>query len=262
MRPFRTLDDVVGGLSSLEAAFENEGDRRAVFLTLYGVVSHEMRDRVARKTFGDSDWVHRYAVRFANLYLEALEAYDAGRLAEVPKAWRLCFDSARAGTGLVLQAMLLGVNAHVNHDLPFALNAVSIDPDRQARYDDHKAVNEVLASVTERATARLAAFYAPGLPDMDECAGELDEMATLFSLHIARESAWESAVALANARNSVERALASTLIGSRAAVLARLLLASTLSPHVAAACSRMEQGVSWKALSQSIARGLQDDVTK
>jgi Tfp pilus assembly PilM family ATPase len=79
-----------------------------------------------------------------------------------PRAWRLCFDAAISGRSLVLQDMLLGVNAHVNNDLPLALDRVSIDPDRDARRRDHEAVNAVLASVTERATERLAALYAAG----------------------------------------------------------------------------------------------------
>lgn len=37
----------------------------------------------------------------------------------------------------------------------------------------HSAVNEVLGAVTERATERLAALYAPGLTGMDDCAGQL-----------------------------------------------------------------------------------------
>src|SRR5918993_4113939 len=127
---YATLDDVVAGLAAWEEAFRIRRDRRCIFLTLYGVVSSEMRDRVARNAFLDSRWVHRYAVAFANLYREALEAYDAGRIDDVPKAWRLCFDAARAGSGLVLQDMLLGVNAHVNNDLALALQRVSIDPER------------------------------------------------------------------------------------------------------------------------------------
>ena len=223
-----------------------------MFLTLYGIVSSEMRDRVNQRAFADPEWVHRYAVAFANLYLHALEEYDAGRLGNVPKAWRLCFDAAKAGKGLVLQDMLLGVNAHVNSDLPFALSAVSIDPDRELRYRDHSAVNEVLGSVTERATAKLAALYAPGLTHMDDCAGELDEMASSFSLQVARDSAWESAVALANARNGAERALVSKLIGSRATVLARLLLAPSLSPATLAACARLERDSTWLTLAAAI----------
>ena len=113
-------------------------------------------------------------------------------------------------------------------------------------------MNAVLGSVVERATARLAALYAPGLTGMDDCAGELDELASTFSLELARESAWESAVAFANARSAVERALVSRLIGSRAAVLARLLLAPSLSPTTMAVCGRLEQGSSWLELAGAL----------
>lgn len=252
--PYRTLDEVVGSFAALELQFRQRNDRRAIFLTLYGVVSAEMRVRVAQDEFEDSEWVHRYAVRFANLYREALAAYEAGDAARVPKAWRLAFDAAAAGTGLVLQDMLLGVNAHVNHDLPQALRDVSIDPDRPARYRDHQAVNAVLAAVTERATERIAAAYAPGLRTVDDCAGALDEALSAFSLELARESAWEGAVSLANARDELERALVRRLIATRAAALARLLLVPSRNPAFVAACRGVEQGSGWLALVGELAR--------
>ncbi len=255
--PYRTLDDVVDGLAAWERRFRDAGDRRAVFLTLYGVVSAEMRARVAERAFEDPPWVQRYAVAFANLYREALEHYEAGRTAAVPRAWRLCFEAARAGTGLVLQDMLLGVNAHVNNDLPAALSSVSIDPDRAARYRDHTAVNAVLGSVTERATRRIAALYAPGVAMLDECAGEVDELLSLFSLQIARESAWEGAISLANARGHLEQRLVTTLIGSRAAVMARLLLAPTAHPLVLSACRRIEESADILSLVRAACRDLE-----
>jgi len=242
---FQTYDDVVAGLATLESRFQQANDRRCVFASLYGVVSSALRDRVRAGAFADTEWVHRYGVAFANLYLDALEHDEAGRSSAVPSAWRLCFAAARRSDGLVLQDMLLGVNAHINHDLPFALRQVSIDPDRDRRYQDHAAVNAVLASVVEKATTRLAELYAPGLATMDECAGQLDEWLSLFSIEVARDSAWESAVALANARTDLERGLAASLIGSRAALMARLLLAPTLNPAAVSACRRLEQGLRW-----------------
>lgn len=252
---FRTIDDVVQGFEALEVQFRAAGDRRAIFVTLYGTVSTEIRARLLQRRFSDNDWVDRYAVTFANLYLDALENYEEDRYDRVPKAWRLCFDLARAADGLVLQDMLLGVNAHVNHDLPFALEAISIDPDRARRYEDHRAVNDVLASVVERATVRIAALYAPGLEPLDEIAGSLDELLALFSLQVARDSAWESALTLSNARNGVERGLTCSLIGSRAAVMSRLLRAPTLKPAVMDACRRLEAGPEWLGLvAAAIAR--------
>jgi len=251
---YRTLDDVVVGFSSLEQHFRAGQDRRSIFLTLYGVVSAEMRDRLASGTFADEVWVERYAVAFANLYREALEAYEAGRMAEVPRAWRRCFDTAATGNNLVLQDVLLGVNAHVNNDLAFALDRVSVSPDRESRRHDHNAVNQVLSGVTERATQRLASLYAPGISTMDATAGDLDELVSRMSLDTARDTAWESAVALADARGPVERGLAAARVSSRASLMARLLLAPSRKPTLIATCRRLEQESNWLTLLHELGR--------
>jgi hypothetical protein len=246
--PFTSLDDMVETLAAWEDRYRQHNDRRAIFVTLYRVVSTAMRARVQEGAFLDPAWVHRLAVAFGNLFRAAVIAYDAGRRDEVPKAWRICFDAARAGRGLVLQDMFLGVNAHVNNDLPLALSTVSIDPDRPKRHQDHAAVNAVLGSVTEEATTRIAALYAPGLPALDAAAGQVDETVSLFSLELARDSAWEAAVSLANARNSLERDLVVRLIGVRAAALARLLTAPSANPLLVEASRGFEQGTGWQRL--------------
>ena len=248
MTAYQTLDDVVDGFARLEQDLRARHDRRSMFLTLYGVVSAEMRDRVAGGAFADPAWVERYAVAFANLYRVALEAYDAGQAARVPRAWRLCFDAARAGTCTVLQDVLLGVNAHVNNDLPFALDRVTIGPDRESRRLDHYAVNSVLAAVTERATRQLASLYAPGITTMDLVAGDFDELVSRTSLTGARDAAWESACARADARGPVERGLAAARVSTRAAVLARLLLTPLRRPELVAVCRQLEEEANWMTL--------------
>jgi hypothetical protein len=99
---YRTMDDVVDGLGAWEARFRAARDRRSIFLTLYGVVSAEIRARLAQGFFTDNAWVHRYAVAFANLYREALEAYDAGR----------GHPAGSAGLHVGGQAILVGKNQH------------------------------------------------------------------------------------------------------------------------------------------------------
>src|SRR6187402_3140879 len=68
IRSFQTLDDVVAGLAEREERFRAANDRRCIFLTLYGIVSTEMRSRVRRRAFHDNTWVESYAVAFANYY--------------------------------------------------------------------------------------------------------------------------------------------------------------------------------------------------
>jgi hypothetical protein len=216
--PFRTIDDVLEYID----AFEQRG-------------------------FHDNEWVARYTVTFAGLYRSAIEAYDRGE--RVPKSWKLALDTAKEQTGLISQDLLLGINAHVNHDLALALDTVSIEPDRASRHQDHTAVNQVLHDLTDVVSDRVSQLYAPGLAGVDACAGRLDEDATNFSFTIARENAWEAAVALANARNTVERLGVTTLLDLRAAAMARLILAPNRNPAVMAACRQVEAGGWWKALS-------------
>jgi hypothetical protein len=58
----------------------------------------------------------------------------------------------------------------------------------------------------------------------------------------------EGAVSLANARSSFERALISRLMATRAAAVARLLLAPSRHAGLVAGCRRLEEGTAWTAL--------------
>lgn len=91
----------------------------------------------------DANFVIWYSFYFATFYLEARDNYAAGQTVAEP--WRLAFQSAdqekTTGTG----DLLLGVNAHVNHDLAFALAHVGLTaPDGSSRKPDHDKVNDVL----------------------------------------------------------------------------------------------------------------------
>jgi hypothetical protein len=245
--PYSTLDHVVDGLAGLEEAALARRDRRAVFLTVYGEMSRAMQRLIDDGWFHDREWVARYTVAFANFYREAYDGYDRGT--PVAKAWRVAFDTAKRGAALVSQDLLLGINAHINHDLALALHGVSIDPDREARLADHMAVNEVLRSLTEVVSTRISDLYAPGLAGVDACAGALDEEASNFSLALARENAWEAAVALANARSELERSTIRRLLDVRASAIAKLILVPNLNPLVFGTCRKIEEGTWWKVLS-------------
>ncbi len=100
---------------------------------------------------------------FADLYLQALAANSP------PRPWHIAFDAAHHRVDLPpLRHVLLGMNAHINYDLPQALLAVITpaefdDADLLARREaDHKHVDEVLlarvgaedAEMGERSLAR------------------------------------------------------------------------------------------------------------
>ena len=131
-----TTEDVLLGLSTLESSFVTQRDKRGIFATVYTVMTRELAAQVERGEFENPDWIRMYIPAFADLYRQALLAYDADP-DSAPKPWRIAFDAARTDS-LFIQDVFLGINAHVNSDLPLALRAVTIDPDRESRYRDHK----------------------------------------------------------------------------------------------------------------------------
>jgi Family of unknown function (DUF5995) len=88
-------------------------------------------------------------VTFANLYLSALDT-ELARRDTVPRPWRLTFAASPDLTPL--RHVLLGINAHVNYDLPQALLAVISDDDfsdrllMDRRRRDSERIDKVLAS--------------------------------------------------------------------------------------------------------------------
>ena len=87
---------------------------------------------------------------FADLYLDALDADLVGRPGRpVPRPWRLAFDAPADLPPL--RQVLLGINAHINYDLPQALLGVISDADfadpvlLDRRRRDHERIDGVLS---------------------------------------------------------------------------------------------------------------------
>jgi hypothetical protein len=244
---FRSIDDVVSGLGAFEAEFAATADRRGVFVEAYLLITLELRSRIERGVFDDGAWVARYIVAFAELYRRALVAYEAGE-GPLPRAWKAAFDAAKQPSTLILQHLVLGINAHINNDLPNALFAIGIDPNRESRKRDHDAVNEALRQATAPVEQRVCELYAPGLGELKREVFGLDKLLASFSFEKARAAAWASGVSLVNATSDPERQLVRDHIDDTAGALAQLVLAPNRDhPLLIETLQRIEEGAHWNA---------------
>jgi hypothetical protein len=244
--PYRNIDDVVAGLTTLERIFIERRDRRAVFASAYlGITLAIKRHSDAGGFFEDDAWVRAYDVAFGNLYRQALLDFERKNHQAVPKSWRFSLETALGGDALVFQDLLLGINAHINHDLALALVEVGIEPHDKC-FRDHTKVNEALATATDDLQDRVARLYAPALRVLDQVAGRLDEDLAGFSVGKARQACWDAAVLLAGARTDVERAAVRRRLDDASAVLARLILSSVpAGTPFARALAELERQVPW-----------------
>jgi hypothetical protein len=227
--PFVSVADAHDRLTALEALFRDRGDARGAFLVVYARVTAEVGREMDAGEFADPDWVRAYLVAFADRYRRALAAYERGDAAALPDPWQVAFGAAERGDCLIAQATVLGINAHVNYDLALTLHEVGVGPDRRTRYADHRAVNAVLRRLVDDVQDRLAAAYAPGLADVDERLGRVDEWLGYRALAEGRDSAWRSAVALGS-RVPARRRLARWWLGLTATGAAYAILAPTAAP--------------------------------
>src|SRR4051794_1898123 len=133
---------MVAMLAPLEAA----GDPARFFPGTHPRPTEAGRLALADGLFEDPAWVAEWEVDFAGFYLDALEAHRRDP-ASAPAPWREAFGAAAS---LPPEAhVLLGMNAHINFDLPQSL--VRVIPDAEfadpvvlaARRRDHQRIDGV-----------------------------------------------------------------------------------------------------------------------
>jgi len=181
-------------------------DHRAVFARSYRAITVRMERAVAEGAFEDNRWMEVLDVRFAEAYFDALTAHESGEGA-VPACWKLAFDLARERRTLVLQDLLLGMNAHILHDLPISLYEVGLAPDeRERRRRDHERVNEVLSGMIDEVQRDLSRQYSAALGFLDRAYRLKDELLTDAGIRLARAKAWRLALSLADAPDGSRRA--------------------------------------------------------
>ena len=199
-------------------------DHDAIFALTYLRTTEEYRRSVSDPAFFiDTPFVNHEDVVFADAYFRAYDAWHR-RSGAVPPAWRVAFGAADSRSVSGAGNLLLGVNAHVNRDLPFVLAQIGITTeDGGSRKPDHDRVNDFLIKVTEPLIAEAALRFDPSIDDTHVDGTTLDET-TLFQLLAAwREEAWRNAERLVNAPSPADRELVADEIEATAEAKGRLL---------------------------------------
>src|SRR5919198_2349303 len=126
-------------------------DHDSIFALAYLRTTEEYRRTIEDPTFfEDTAFVNHEDVVFARLYFDAFDAWHAGRREDVPRAWAIAFQAAADRAMPASGNLSLGINAHIQRDLPFALAGIGlVKPDGSSRKTDHDRVNEFLNRVTD-----------------------------------------------------------------------------------------------------------------
>lgn len=178
---------------------------RRIFIQTYQRTMTAVGAEVARAGFEDPDWVTRWDVVFAEFFLRAHDRDQAGpedAAGAVPRPWRLAFGANDELPTLI--HLLLGMNAHINFDLPQAILAVIDENDfddpvlLDRRRRDHQRIDRIMAS---RVTAEDHAI-GDARSVLDRILTPANRMSSRRMLREARGKVWLNAAQLHQARLS------------------------------------------------------------
>ncbi len=200
------IGELIAGMRRQLEAMTAASDPKRFFHGTYLRTTITVAADIDAGGFLDAGWMRRWDVVFAGYYLDALDRDRAG--APVPGPWRVAFRAAGGPPGRPalepVRHVLLGMNAHINYDLPQALLQV-ITPDEfddpgvlAARHRDHERLDRVLHEQIDAEDVALRAVSRVRL--IDRMMRPANQAATRRLLAESRAKVWDNAIVLNRAR--------------------------------------------------------------
>ena len=210
-------------------------DHRAVFATTYELLTIALRNTMLANPheFNDPTWVIEEDAVFADMYFNSFAAYEHHQ--PIPAAWQIAFDTARTGDANAVEDMLLGINAHVQRDMPHMLAAVGLHAaDGSSHKHDHDVLNDILNTAYEPVVDTIAKRFDPVenliAPSYSAVLGLTGNLLGDQLVQTWREEVWRNAELLLGAATPLGAQLANVEIEANAATWATMIAAIQLPP--------------------------------
>jgi hypothetical protein len=185
--PTTTIDDIIASLENIIAESIAAKSRLGYFAALYLKVTKSVKDGIASGQFQDGPRMEKLDVIFASRYLTA---YDQWKKHQEPTgSWAVAFEQAERSSVLVLQHLLLGMNAHINLDLGIAAVEVCGDQPISTLQQDFDDINTIISDLTNQVLFELGRV-SPLLSLLGLHATNYNSALIQFSISNARDGAW------------------------------------------------------------------------
>jgi hypothetical protein len=194
MPTINTIDEVIEALDGIIKHSEDNNDTAGYFAALYRKVTIRVKEGIANNEFEDGPRMEKLDVCFANRYIDAWAAWKSNL--PVTASWKKSFDLTTHYWPIVLQHLLMGMNAHINLDLGVAAAQVSANTNINALQNDFNKINTILSSLVNDVQNKLANIW-PTLKWILQKTKKVDDFMVDFSMQLSREGAWQFAVSLA-----------------------------------------------------------------
>ena len=189
-----TIDAVIVEMERVMQRCLEEKSKLGYFSVLYYNVTLRVRDAIKAGRFEDPVRMERLDVIFACRYLDAINAYWQGK--PTSASWDVAFKAASSRSPVILQRLLLGMNAHINFDLSIAAAKTSPGASLPALQRDFQEIMNLLNEMIDAMSDRIEKV-SPIIRILDKMGGRTDEYLCGFGIKAARDIAWKAAERLA-----------------------------------------------------------------
>jgi hypothetical protein len=182
-----TISEVITTLERIMDECEQTKNPLGYFAALYHKVTCRVREGIIAGEFENDKRMERFDVVFANRYIQAWQAFQQN--APASDSWIIAFRAKKKSRTLVLQHLLLGMNAHINLDLGIAAAEIAQAQGLPAVRKDFAAINGILALLSGDVMGELRRV-SPLLSLMGLHQSRQQSALIQFSLSNARDGAW------------------------------------------------------------------------
>ncbi len=215
----KNTDEVIQYLDTIIAEAIEERSRRGFFAALYRQVTLKVKIGIKHGFFDDAARMEKFTTQFANRYFRAWDDYQKN--IKSTRSWQMTFDAVQKPELLIVQNLLLAINAHINLDLGIVAAELCPGDKLQTLQDDFIKINAILSDLLEPVEMVLGQL-SPLIEILDKFGGKKDEIIFNFSIRKARRDAWNNAVILAHQSPDVQQSIIK-VIDSKVAFIGRAI---------------------------------------
>ena len=183
-----TIDEVIAQLDQIIDTECANNSCMAYFPILYRKVTLRIKEGILNNEFENNPRMEKLDVLFANRYIEAYKCLGANK--PITQSWETAFEASKNGDLLIMQHLLLGINAHINLDLGVAVAETVGDDGNLINFEnDFNKINEILGSMISNVEAKIISV-SPLFGLLDKFGKGREDKLVSFSINIARDGAW------------------------------------------------------------------------
>jgi len=186
--PAQTINQIIEQLEAIIADAIKTDSRAGYFAALYHKVTCKVREGIQNGEFENPARMEQLDVIFANRYIMAYYCWQQKQ--PCSQSWELAFSIFDKSSRLVLQHLLIGMNAHINLDLGVAVVEVARNLNQPLTevHNDFNSINTILSALTYEVISELNRIS----PLLSLAGLHAQNNSTLiqFALSNARDGAW------------------------------------------------------------------------